>query len=241
VGRIAHSIFESALELFFPTHCAGCGRAQEAGLQLCPQCRAGLPRLKQPFCCRCSRPFDGAIVEPFSCPNCADREFAFDFAVSCYQARDLVRELVHRLKYGREFHLRKILASWLVEGFGDSRFQGRTVDALVPVPLHPVRQRERGYNQSEAIAELAAKLIDRPPHLCLRRIRYTETQTRFDRNERIQNLRNAFALRKSTSVHNQNLVLIDDVLTTGSTLHECAQTLLDAGAASVCAVTVARG
>jgi ComF family protein len=133
------------------------------------------------------------------------------------------------------------LASWVVEGFGDSRLQGRTVDALVPVPLHPVRQRERGYNQSEAIAELAARLIGRPLHLCLRRIRYTETQTRFDRSERIQNLRNAFALRKNTSVHNQNLVLIDDVLTTGSTLHECAQTLLDAGAASVCAVTVARG
>jgi competence protein ComFC len=112
---------------------------------------------------------------------------------------------------------------------------------LVPVPLHPTRFRERGFNQADALAETLSRRIRLPILRCLERRRYTNTQTRYDRQERMQNLRDAFSLRKSSDVREKRLVLLDDVLTTGSTLHECALVLRAAGAESVRALTVARG
>jgi ComF family protein len=101
--------------------------------------------------------------------------------------------------------------------------------------------RERGFNQAEALAETLAKQVQLPMMRFLERRRYTDTQTRFDRVERMQNLRKAFAMRNNTKVRGKHLLLLDDVMTTGSTLHECALVLREAGAASVRAITVARG
>jgi competence protein ComFC len=161
--------------------------------------------------------------------------------VSNYQARGVLRELIHRFKYGRQFYLRRVLAGYLVEAMQDARIQSDPADCLVPVPLHPARMRERGFNQSEALAEILSKRTRLPIVRCMERRRYTNTQTRFDRVERMQNLRNAFAMRKNSDVRGKHLVLLDDVLTTGSTLHECALVLRAAGAESVRAITVARG
>jgi ComF family protein len=127
------------------------------------------------------------------------------------------------------------------EAMQDVRIQANPVDGLVPVPLHPTRLRERGFNQADALAETLSKRTRLPVLRCIQRRRYTSTQTQFDRVERMQNLRNAFALRKSNDVRGKHLVLLDDVLTTGSTLHECALVLRAAGAESVRAITVARG
>ena len=181
------------------------------------------------------------IVEEFSCPNCEDRTPAFDCAVSNYQAKGVLRELIHRFKYGRQFYLRRVLAEFLVEAMQDARIQKDPADGLVPVPLHPTRLRERGFNQADALAETLSKRTRVPILRCIERRRYTNTQTRFDRIERMQNLRNAFALRESIDVRGKHLVLLDDVVTTGSTLHECALVLRAAGAESVRAITVARG
>jgi ComF family protein len=149
--------------------------------------------------------------------------------------------LIHQFKYGRRFYLRRVLAEFLIEAMKDARIQAEPVDCLVPVPLHPTRLRERGFNQADALAETLSQRNRLPILRCIERRRYTSTQTRFDRVERMQNLRNAFALRKNSDVRGKHLVLLDDVLTTGSTLHECALVLRDAGAESVRAITVARG
>ena len=105
---------------------------------------------------------------------------------------------------------------------------------LVPIPV------QRGYDQIAALVEVVAKRSHRQVWSCLRRSRYTESQTRLSRKERLQNLRNAFELRKGTSVLGKRLLLVDDVLTTGSTLDECARILKAHGAKSVRAITVAR-
>jgi competence protein ComFC len=161
--------------------------------------------------------------------------------VSNYQARGVLRDLIHRFKYGREFYLRSVLVEYLTEAMQDVRIQANPVDGLVPVPLHPTRLRERGFNQADALAETLSERTRLPVLRCIQRRRYTSTQTQFDRVERMQNLRNAFAMRKSNDVRGKHLVLLDDVLTTGSTLHECALVLRAAGAKSVRAITVARG
>jgi ComF family protein len=129
----------------------------------------------------------------------------------------------------------------LCEGFRDPRIARLSVDALVPVPLHPARQREREFNQSEVLAQLASARLHRPVMDCLVRRRYTVTQTHFHREERLENLRDAFSLRRGSDVDGLALALVDDVLTTGSTAHACAEVLKEAGASAVVVITVARG
>ncbi len=241
MGNPIRNLLDTLVELFYPSNCVGCGLPQEAGTLLCDQCKETAPPIRSPFCQSCSRPFEGLIAGNFSCPNCEDRPPAFDCVVSKYHAKGVLRDLIHQFKYGRQFYLRRILAEFLLEAMKDSRIQAEPVDCLVPVPLHPTRLRERGFNQADALAETLSKRSRLPILRCIERRRYTSTQTRFDRVERMQNLRNAFALRKNSDVRGKHLVLLDDVLTTGSTLHECALVLRGAGAESVRAITVARG
>ncbi len=98
-------LLDTLLELFYPSNCVGCGHPQDFGCLLCEQCRETSPRIRPPFCRRCSRPFEGLIEGEFSCPNCEDRAPAFDCVVSIYQAKGVLRDLIHRFKYGRQFHL----------------------------------------------------------------------------------------------------------------------------------------
>ena len=153
----------------------------------------------------------------------------------------MVREFVHRFKYDRHFYLRHPLTDWLAETLDDERIRAQPIDALVPVPLHSARFREREFNQADVLAELLAARTGTPLLRALDRIRYTTTQTRLDRHERMENLRNAFRVRHTSAVQNRHLVLVDDIFTTGSTVDECARVLRAAGAASVRVVTVARG
>ncbi len=233
--------FLGLVSLFYPAFCAICARAIEAPDNLCAGCAEKAPRIRAPFCAKCSQPFSGDITGSFTCANCADRVLHFDAAVSAYRSRAVVRELIHEFKYNRKIHLRHQLGRWLAETLEDPRLAGRRFDLIVPVPLHPARQRERGFNQ----AELLARALHRHSGLALggvlQRTRYTTTQTQFDRSERMENLRGAFRLRRGSNVQDLRMLLVDDVLTTGSTLSECASVLRQAGAISVHAATVARG
>jgi len=119
--------------------------------------------------------------------------------------------------------------------------RGLARDGFVPVPLHPARLRERDFNQAAVLSELIARRAGKPVLHAIRRLRYTTTQTRLERHQRMENLRNAFCVRHTALVQSRHLILVDDVFTTGSTVDECARVLRAAGAASVRVVTVARG
>lgn len=231
---------KAVASLFYPALCAVCSEPITQTEYLCAACHGKAPRIKPPFCATCSEPFHGAITETFSCANCAHRLLYFASAVAAYRSRGLVRQLLHEFKYGKQIHLRHPIADWLLETLDDPRLRDRRFDLVVPVPLHPARKRERGFNQAEVLAQILrarAGLAMREP---LERIRYTTTQTAFDRAERMENLRDAFRLRKKADVRGLRVLLIDDVLTTGSTLSECARVLKAAGAISVHAATAAR-
>jgi len=238
--RIFSEAKDALADLFYPPHCAQCKVAVERG-QLCQTCAGAAKRIHAPFCHTCSEPFDGALDDEFTCSNCAGRTLHFECAVSCYKCTGVVRDLIHQFKYNGHYYLRRTLASWLNEALEDTRLSFTRFDALVPVPLHPTRMREREFNQAEALAELVGKWRGLPVINALRRIRYTTTQTQFDREERMENLRNAFDLRQNTPMTGLRVLLIDDVFTTGSTVNECARVLRRAGAVNVCVMTVARG
>jgi ComF family protein len=230
----------SIASLFYPPHCVICAADVEPDLYLCDSCSEKTPRIHAPFCATCSEPFSGAITDTFTCANCAHRSLHFEAAVAAYRSRGIVRRLVHQFKYGHQQHLRHPIAKWLGETLGDPRLRGRHFDAIVPVPLHPARERERGFNQAALLAELLSKRAGIPLRNALLRVRYTTTQTAYDRQERMENLKDAFCLRKNADVRGSRMLLVDDVLTTGSTLSECARVLKDGGALSVHAATAAR-
>jgi competence protein ComFC len=231
---------EAAVSLLYPKVCAICGESVRAAEYLCNRCEAKAVRIVAPFCQQCSEPFEGSITSEFTCANCIHRTIYFDAAVSAYRGRGIVREIIHEFKYGRQIHLRHLVARWLYAALDDERLRDSRFDVIVPVPLHATRQRERGFNQASLLAALLSARTSIPAKPVLERIRYTTTQTALDRSERMENLHNAFRLRKNADVRGLRVLLIDDVLTTGSTLSECARVLKRAGALSVHAATAAR-
>ena len=226
--------------LLYPPVCTICAAIVGADDYLCAECEEKTTRIVPPFCGRCSEPFEGAITGTFICANCSHRTIHFDAAVAAYRSRGIVRQIVHDFKYGRQIHLRYLVTRWLAAALDDPRLRGRRFDVIIPVPLHPARKRERGFNQASLLAELLSAEISIQSKPLLERIRYTTTQTALDRTERMENLHNAFRLRKNANVRGLHVLLIDDVLTTGSTLNECAHVLKSAGAISVHAATAAR-
>lgn len=231
----------AALSLLYPPHCAACQDATIGGQHLCDRCTATVTPIAAPFCGQCSQEFHGAITGEFRCSNCADRKFHFTCAVTRYRSRGVIRDFIHRFKYDKQYHLRHQLADWMEEGLSDDRIQREPIDAFVPVPLHPARRREREFNQAEVLARLLSKRAGIPLLSAIERVRYTTTQTRLDRDTRMENLRGAFRVRHTPLVTGRRLILIDDVFTTGSTVEECSRVLRDSGAASVRVLTVARG
>ena len=238
--HVLRDTLRAAASVLYPSACAVCNAAVDFDEYLCASCEASAPRLTPPFCAKCSEAFGGAISETFTCANCAQRELHFECAVAAYRSRGVVRKVLHDFKYGRHRHLRHPLARWLCAALDDPRLTGRNFDVIIAVPLHPARQRERGFNQAALLAALLGRETGVRVDHTLERIRYTTTQTAYDRRERMRNLEGAFRLRRGMAVQGLRVLLIDDVLTTGSTLSECARVLKMAGAVSVHAATAAR-
>jgi ComF family protein len=235
------------LDLLYPPSCALCHAHLTLGRALCEGCGADLPRLTAPFCEHCGEMFQGKITGPFSCPHCHDLSFAFTFARPALARDDRTLELIHHLKYGRQIHLAGELGRLAQESFHDPRLNpaldGRW--PLVPVPLHRKRMQHRHFNQAEEIARVLADQTGLPVVRALRRTRQTDSQTHLTRKQRMANLLNAFEItrhgRHRIEATPAGAVLVDDVFTTGSTVHECAKTLLRAGFLQVFVVTVMRG
>lgn len=240
--RSTRRFLEAAAGLLYPPHCAVCeAPLGSREIAVCRSCRRGFVRLTGSRCAVCSQPYSGALLTPFRCMNCDDLELFFDFATAAYRSRGAVRGVIHRFKYRRQFHLRHLLARMLAEGFRDPRCLEVGIDAIVPVPLHPARFREREFNQAEVLGRLAGARMNVPVEDCLVRRRYTLTQTHFHREERFDNLRDAFEMKAGRKIAGRRVAIVDDVLTTGSTADACARTLREAGASAVIVITVARG
>lgn len=235
------------LDWLYPPSCALCGEALSGGRALCGPCHGRLPRLEAPFCEICGESYDGAVEAVFACPNCRDLKFAFAFVRPALVHDEASRELIHRLKYGRELHLAGELGGLAAEAFDDPRLAGARAEGwpLVPVPLHWLRHQHRHFNQSAEIARALAEATGLPVLQALKRVRRTGTQTRLTRHQRLENLRGAFALTRRGKHHAAGkpagVVLVDDVFTTGATVHECARALRRGGVQKVIVVTVMRG
>ncbi len=233
--------FSTFLELLYPSHCVGCGIALFEESSLCTSCWNQLPKLSEYYCpiCDYSLPTQHA-----HCDNCTDRKLHFLRALSAFRYDGLVVQLLSRFKYAGDQSLKKVMGELISHALSRESWSSLSLRAVVPVPLHPRREREREFNQARLLAQEVASRLQLPLEDLLSRIKATSTQVHSHRKERIDNLRDAFIIKKKifkkTKLLSGNYLLVDDVLTTGSTLDECAKVLLSAGAQRVWAVTVAR-
>jgi ComF family protein len=198
-------------------------------------------RIEPPFCRQCGYPYPALeqFDSTFLCSNCAKHKWHFQWARAAYRTNGQVLEAVLGFKYGDQYYQYSRLADWLTEAY-DRHACGEAWDALVPVPLYHRRRRERGFNQVCEIARGLARKRKLQVIDCLYRYRETVSQTRLNRIARWENMAGAFRMKPGFDVTGLNLLLIDDVFTTGATANACAQVLAKAGAGTLAVLTVAR-
>lgn len=245
MNPILSDLGQGLLDAVFPPTCVHCGALVEPGAgfsNVCADCVAALHFVKAPACECCGHPFFGVVHGERICPHCDGLDPAFNRGVSTLLFKGPARSLVLGLKYHRGVYLENDLEEIFRRSPRVLAFLG---DAeVVPVPLHPRKLRERGYNQAEFIAKALLKAAGRSPLLrpVLERDVDTGTQTLLDKRSRLRNLRSAFRLAKACALDKgKRHVLVDDVFTTGATLNGCASVLRRAGVESIDVLTLAHG
>ena len=237
-------ILQRAADLFWPRVCAleGCGRASDRpGRHLCSSSFAALPFHEAGGACRiCGALVMAETKHEFVCESCQNNPPAFEFARSAILYQEPSDQIIKDFKFAKATWLCEDLTD-LLEGAVRAKLPFSEIDVVVPVPLHPIRLHERGYNQSALLAQALAKRLNRRfDNTSFLRIRNTEHQARLSEEERRKNLKGAFSVADTRLIRGRTVLLIDDVMTSGTTLNECARVLLDAGAARVWCATVAR-
>jgi competence protein ComFC len=243
--RLIRAAVDALAAVLFPAPCRICGEilAVASLLPICDKCLAALKPIEGPCCAHCGRPFASEVAVDAAIPLCfACRRgvYAFDRARSYGSYSDEMAKAISLLKYEKVTRLGHWFATRL-EDTVRSKPKIFTADVVVPVPLHPARHRERGYNQAELIARPLARKLGLP----LRAYLLVRTKPRpprllLSRRERWESVRGAYEMRRGAQVDNLCVLLIDDVCTTGATLDACARALKRAGAKTVIGLTVAR-
>jgi len=230
------------LDILYPRRCIGCGvSSPETFRYVCWDCWSDTARVEAPFCDLCGDPVAGAVDHDFICYTCSSEKPSFDGARSAARYDGVVGEALRQLKYEQALWLAPDIAGILLNCI-QAEYPGLQFDLLVPVPLHHVRRRHRGYNQSAVLArELGRKIGCQSHPGLLRRIRPTTSQTNLTAKERLSNVNKAFQSRKANRLEGRKVLLVDDVMTTGATVNACAKSLKKGGAASVHVITAARG
>jgi ComF family protein len=238
---------EALASIALPAPCRICTRILDTGstIPFCHACTEALTEtLPEPLCSQCGRPIVSvAAAEGISAPQChlcRSQVYAFDLARSFGAYTPRMSRAILLLKYGNVAPLGAWFARRLARVI-EREPQAFTVDAVVPVPLDRGRLRERGYNQAELIAKPLARLLGIPfRSYLLVRTRPRPNQLRLTRRERWETVRGAYATHKTAQVDKLQVLLVDDVFTTGATLDACSRALKGAGAARVVGLTVAR-
>ncbi len=227
-------LVKASLDLLFPPRCGGCGRS---GSLLCEECLAAFTPLTGPLCEVCGE----MVSAPGLCWRCTAERPRFDYVASAFVYEGALRHTIHALKYRGQKALAGPLAEALAAHVNSPDGRAGTAPILCPVPMHPDRLHERGYNHAGLLADRLAVLwgLERLPDEALRRTRHTPRQVGQDYQARRENVLGAFEATPAL-VAGRSVLLVDDVCTTGATLNACAVALLQASAAAAACVTVAR-
>ncbi|MEQ1789587.1 MAG: ComF family protein [Rickettsiales bacterium] len=231
---------ERILNLLFPPQCLNCDVRVPTHGTLCLPCWQQIGFISDPMCECCGLPFDYDIGEHALCASCLQTRPAYGRARAAFRYDEHSRKLITRFKYADQTQLAKIYGTWLAKAGGEIIAQ---TDIIIPVPLHYWRFVHRRFNQSALLAQVVSRKtgLKYLPN-GIKRTRHTTPQTGLTRKQREKNVKGAFIIppRYAEKIKGRNILLIDDVITTGSTIEQCTKILLKAGAAQVNVLTLAR-
>jgi ComF family protein len=220
------------LDFFLPQYCVGCNKKLNAGdLQVCDDC------FRKIF-----------TADPIRLELEYDRKFKSTgyvqdfFSLYVFESEGTLQNIIHSFKYNKKFRTAILLGNKLAESLLD-RLNSWQIDLIAPVPLHHLKKAERGFNQSDFIVKGLSNSSKIPySNKIIKRIRFTDSQTKFDLGERKKNVAGAFKVSRKKKLVDKNILLVDDVITTGATIIECAKVLKKSGAAKiyVCSVAIAK-
>ena len=232
-----------ALRFVLPVECLAYGHPLSIDPVpfFCISCWQNIHPLRQPACARCDQPFVSEAATAYTpnhlCQDCQKRPPDFQRAWTLFPYLPPLREAICSFKYRGKHTLAKPLARLMISALP----RELDVDMIIPVPLHPARLRGREFNQSLLLADQLARHMARPVSTTnLIRMTATDPQTTLTRQARLNNLRNAFDVRRPQDLREKRILIVDDVFTTGTTLNECAKALRQAGSGPVFALTLAR-
>ncbi|MFA7543141.1 MAG: ComF family protein [Candidatus Cloacimonadaceae bacterium] len=233
--RQLSAFLRQTLNLFLPPVCCACQLSlEDSSSSLCPACASQAQLLSTGICERCGSP-----LEKDHCTACDQIDFDFELSRNAFNYQEPVISMIQNLKYRGFTHSAIYLAAGMAKVVQNIP-EYSACDYICAVPLYPVRRRERGYNQSELIAKHLSKYTGIRYLKGLKRRRYTKSQTKLPRSERLNNLYGAFKAVNRCKIEGKSLILVDDVFTTGSTLNESSKALHAAGVARVYGLTAAR-
>ena len=236
--------FNALIDIIYPPSCSVCQKFLDTdGIHetlICIDCLDDFREIHSPFCTICRTPFPSMGEENHHCENCIRKRPHYRQLAAPYLYEGKLMDAIHNFKYKGKRDLGKSLGH-LLASFARKWLKNITPSLIMPVPLHPEKIRERGFNQSLILArEVSKRLGNELDFLSLRRIRYTSPQTGLKRQERRKNVRNAFEFKGETDIRDRDILLVDDVATTGSTLNECAKQLKKHGCNDVFCLVLAR-
>lgn len=238
-----HNLIEGLVELVYPKRCLACKKRlgpSSIDSLICAACWSDIKRNTPPFCCSCGRKLDKKTLSKNLCADCLRRRNYFDRAFSPCVYTGTLKELICEFKYRDKPYLGPALGRLLIEFIKEYDLPIEYLDFIIPVPLHKTRLREREFNQAEILSRHIAGEFNKSVLTdCLQRHRHTKTQAELEINNRLLNVKDSFSVTNCELIRNRNLLVVDDVLTTGATASEAAKVLKQAGAGIVFILTLA--
>ena len=227
LGKVRYRLIDSV----FPRRCPVCEEIAERGHTICKSCIKKLSFVSEPVCMKCGREIASESDE--FCFDCSQREKSFEYGRALLNYDELSRRIAVQIKYKNKREYIKPFAKMIAARY-KKRIALMKADCLVPVPVHPARFKNRGYNQAELLADSISKIIDVPVRndILIRR-KNTLAQKELSPDERLKNLESAFAISDKYEKDVRTAIIIDDIYTTGSTIEACTRVLKMAGVRKV--------
>ncbi|MFY9590182.1 ComF family protein [Rickettsia endosymbiont of Halotydeus destructor] len=225
------------IDYILPSRCLACSEILNSKGEFCSSCWGKLDFIAKPYCSSCGRKLEIAILENFCCTRCYHNKPNYDLARSLLKFNEYSKKIIHQFKYQDKTVFAKTFAKLLCNRYAK---EIENIDLIVPVPMNRFKRLLRMYNPAHILAQEIAKITGKNIKAdTLIKAKWTKSQTFLSKKQRVNNIKNSIKFNKKYEIAKQKILLIDDVITTGTTIYECSKILRKAGANSIYVMTIA--